>query len=388
MIERKFIKEKVNDYKIREFIKSFFEGKGFSHCSIQKTPLGEKIIIYTSKPGLVVGRGGKNIKDIVKELKSEFDLQSPRIEVQEVEEPYLDPKIVAEKIAYLLTRIGPTKFKYIGHSTIEKVMSAGAMGVEIWMNGRIPGKRSKRWHFTEGYVPKCGGPADYLVKKGYSEAQLYKSGMAGVTVRILPPGSTMPDEIEIKEQEEEKKEVKKTEKNAKVVEEKTVSEKAEKVEEAIEESKKTKNKSEKKKKSLSKKTDEVKNVKKIRKEKKPVEEIRKEEKPVKEIREDEKKYSEMNARPLIKKVKEGDVDKKVMKKLLSEDDRKTVKNAVKKELYGDAYKYFDKNARPIIEAVSEGELSKKELKKLLEHEKKNKNRKTVIEAIKEEVEKE
>ena len=227
MIERKFIKERVNDYKIKEYIGRFFEKTGYSHCTIQKTPLGEKIVVYSSRPGLIVGRSGKNIKELVEILKNRFKLQAPRIEVQEVENPNLDAHIVADRVAQLLLRLGPTKFKYIGHSIINHVMQAGAIGIEIRMSGRIPSKRSKSWRFWAGYVPKCGNPADTLVRTGFSEAKT-KPGMAGVFVRILPPGSIMPDQIDIipkVEEIEEKTSAGKVTAEKKEVAEKTVKKK-------------------------------------------------------------------------------------------------------------------------------------------------------------------
>ncbi len=101
-----------------------------------------------------------------------------------------------------------------------------------------------------------------------------------------------------------------------------------------------------------------------------------------------KEYYEMNARPLINKIKNKELKDKELKKLLEYEkknkNRKTVIKAIKEEISG-LEKYYRMNARPLIKEVNKGELSKKELKKLLEHEKKNKNRKTVIEAIKEEM---
>jgi small subunit ribosomal protein S3 len=70
MIERSFVKEKINDYRIQQFLLKVFKRSSYSHSIIQKTPLGEKIIIFSSKPGLIVGRGGSNIQSVVKKLKS------------------------------------------------------------------------------------------------------------------------------------------------------------------------------------------------------------------------------------------------------------------------------------------------------------------------------
>jgi len=194
MIERKLIKEKINDYRIQEYILNHFKGSSYSHSIIQKTPLGEKIIIFSSKPGLIVGRGGENVKSIVKLLKEKFEMQSPQVEVQEINEPFLDASIVAEKVAEMLVRMGTSRFKFIGHRIAQNVIDAGGIGVEVKISGKVPAKRNKTWKFLLGYLPKCGYPADVFVKKGYRIAEL-KPGTIGVTVKILPPNVEMPDDV-------------------------------------------------------------------------------------------------------------------------------------------------------------------------------------------------
>src|SRR5512136_2680172 len=99
VIERKFIKDKMREQRIKEYLIQYMERVGFSHIDIQKTPVGFSIIIHSSKPGLIVGRKGVNIKEIQDTLQKEFKLESPVVEVQEVGEPDLDPQIVAEQIS-------------------------------------------------------------------------------------------------------------------------------------------------------------------------------------------------------------------------------------------------------------------------------------------------
>lgn len=279
MIERTFIKEKINDYKIQEYLLKTFNSSSYSHSIIQKTPLGEKIIIFSSKPGLIVGRGGSNIKKVIKTLKDKFKMQSPQVEVQEVNEPYLDPSIVAESVAQMLMRMGANKFKFIGHRTTQNVMNAGAIGVEIQISGKVPSKRSKTWKFLQGYLPKCGNPAEEDVKAGFRIAEL-KPGIAGVTVKILPPNTEMPDKIlilgEVQESVKEGSNVeevkKKAEQAKKKKEEKTPEtinkkEKKKKVKKAKKtEKKKTKTLEPKKNKKLKKKKEKTPKTKKIKNE--------------------------------------------------------------------------------------------------------------------------
>ncbi len=201
MIERDFVKQKKKEFQIEEFVSSKLKNVGHSHTKMQRTPLGEKIVIAASRPGLVVGREGQNIKSMTIALKNKFKLENPQIEIQEVEDINLDPKIVAEYIASSLERFGPTRFKGVGHKVMDGVMKAGALGVEIKISGKIPSARAKNWRFYSGYLKKCGDIAITGVKSAYAKAEL-KSGMIGIQVKIMPPDLRLPDDIRlIKEKE-------------------------------------------------------------------------------------------------------------------------------------------------------------------------------------------
>lgn len=200
MIERKFVASKIKEYQIQEFISSTVKNVGHSHTKMIRTPLGEKIVIYASRPGLVVGRKGENIKKLTQVLKKKFGLENPQIEISEVEEPRLNAKIVAERIASTLERFGLQRFKATGHRTLFDTMNAGAHGVEIILAGKIPSSRAKRWRFAKGYMKKCGDIAMHGVLKAQAYAQV-KTGTVGVEVSILPPSVKLPDKIEIKKPE-------------------------------------------------------------------------------------------------------------------------------------------------------------------------------------------
>ncbi len=205
MIERKFVEEKVRDYKIKNFLRNTLENVGFSRAEIEKTPLGMKVIIYSSKPGLIVGKAGVNIKAITSKLEKEFGLKNPQLEIEEISEPDLDAQIVSEKVVYQLKRFGKSRFKAIGYDALRKMMAAGAVGAEVAISGRIPGKRHNTWRFKAGRLPKNGFVADYLVDKGFSEIQ-WKQGSVGVKVSLLKPGIKTPDNFELVEEKDDNKE--------------------------------------------------------------------------------------------------------------------------------------------------------------------------------------
>ena len=210
MIERKFVAQKFKEFQIQEYITQNLENVGHSHTKMVKTPLGEKIIIYASRPGLIVGRKGQNIKQLTKTLKKRFDLENPQIEISEVENPNLDAHIVAEKIMDSLEKFGSEKFKAIGHKIMTEVMRSGALGIEIVVSGKVPSARAKSWRFYSGYLKKCGDIAVTGVRKADVQAQL-KTGIIGIKVKIMPPDIKLPDDIELVEQKEIKIEDVKTE---------------------------------------------------------------------------------------------------------------------------------------------------------------------------------
>ncbi len=199
MIERKFVAEKMRDLLVQSFMSEQI-GKGkYSYFEIKKTPLGEKIIIYTPRPGLIVGKKGENIKNLTQILKSKFKMENPQIEVAEVMRPDLDAQTVAEHVVNTLEKFGPKRFKAVGYKALQKIIDSGAMGAEIVIGGRgVPSSRAKTWRFYAGYLKKSGDIAESKVLKGESVANL-KSGSVGVKVSIMHPDTVLPDKIEIKE---------------------------------------------------------------------------------------------------------------------------------------------------------------------------------------------
>ena len=114
MIERQFITQKTKEYYIKEYVESILHGAGISEVHLKKIPLGEKIIVHASRPSLIVGSKGSNIKQLTKVLKEKFKLENPQIEIVEVRNVFLDANVVAEKIASSLERFGSARFKSIG----------------------------------------------------------------------------------------------------------------------------------------------------------------------------------------------------------------------------------------------------------------------------------
>ncbi len=202
MIERQIVAQKKKEYQIQEMISKNVKGSGYSHTKLQRTPLGEKIIIYAARPGLIVGRKGQSIIKLTNDLKNNFKLENPQIEINEIENINIDAMVVAGKIAESLERFGTARFKGIMHKTMEEVMNAGALGIEIVISGKIPGARAKSWRVYSGYLKKCGDIAINGVLKAKVSA-IIKTGVVGVKVSIMPPDIKLPDHIQILEEKQE-----------------------------------------------------------------------------------------------------------------------------------------------------------------------------------------
>ncbi|NQZ84595.1 MAG: 30S ribosomal protein S3 [Nanoarchaeales archaeon] len=197
MIERKIIQAKLIEYKITEFVKSQSADLAVKAVTFEKNPIGERITIYTSTPGLVIGREGSNIKKLTIALKKEFKFENPQIKIGEVKEAYLSAPIVAKMIANDLARFGSQKFKLSGFKSLTRIMDAGAMGCEIKISGKLPSSRAKSWRFHKGYLKKTGYVSDFLVDKGVESVTL-KTGVVGIKVQIMLPGTPLPDKIVFK----------------------------------------------------------------------------------------------------------------------------------------------------------------------------------------------
>ena len=188
--EKQFITEAQRRSQIEEYLAKEFSRAGYSHSEIARTPLAMRITVWAHKPGIIIGRGGKNIDMLTTTLKERFGIENPQLEVQEVENPDLDPAIVSRQIAAALER--GLKHKRIAHLAMQRIMDAGAAGVAIRIAGKLGGEISRIDKFSAGYLKYSGEPAARDVKTAYASAQV-KLGTIGVQVRILiePPKETI-----------------------------------------------------------------------------------------------------------------------------------------------------------------------------------------------------
>ncbi|PSQ40022.1 30S ribosomal protein S3 [Halobacteriales archaeon SW_5_70_135] len=194
--EQDFIHQGLQRTRIDRFFEEELGRAGYGGMEMAPTPMGTQIVLKAEKPGMVIGKGGENIRKITTALEEQFDLEDPQIDVQEVDEPDLNARIVADRLANALER--GWYFRNAGHTTLERIMDAGALGAEIVLAGKVTGARSRVEKFNEGYIKHNGEPAETIVDHGQSVAVM-KLGTIGVNVKIIPPGAQLPDDFRVDE---------------------------------------------------------------------------------------------------------------------------------------------------------------------------------------------
>jgi small subunit ribosomal protein S3 len=193
VVERKFIDDALIKIKISKYLEKQLSKAGFSRVDIQKTPMITRITVYVTNPGRVIGRGGETINLLTDTLKMGFGIENPQINVAEVNNPRLEPRLVAKYIANSLER--NANARSILHSTIKDIMSNGALGAEIIAAGKLAAKgaRARSIKIRLGYMPKAGDSTN-LVDEA-KVAAYPKYGAIGITVRIVQPGTVFPDRV-------------------------------------------------------------------------------------------------------------------------------------------------------------------------------------------------
>jgi len=199
--EREFVEEGIKKADIKEFLRDSLQKAKFGGVDIRRTALRTRMIIYAERPGLIIGRRGRNIRDLTEVLENRYAFENLQIEVEEIPIPELSPQIMASRIAAMLKAGRP--FRRSAYMNLQRIMEAGAQGVEITISGKIRGERARTVRFVSGAITKCGEPAKQ-VQEGLAVADL-KQGMMGIKVKIMPPDIKMPDHVDLEALEERAK---------------------------------------------------------------------------------------------------------------------------------------------------------------------------------------
>ena len=176
----------VEDYNIRKFLKKKLYSAGVSKIEIERASDRVKVIIYTAKPGVVIGKGGAEIEVTKKELSKLTD-KKVMVDIQEIQRPDRDAQLVAENIAQQLEN--RVSFRRAMKSCMGRTMKSGAMGIKTCCSGRLGGADIARAEFySEGTIPLQTLRAD--IDYGFAEANT-TYGKVGVKVWIYK-GEILP----------------------------------------------------------------------------------------------------------------------------------------------------------------------------------------------------
>lgn len=149
--EKTFASKLSEDLTIRNYVRSRLKKAGISRILIERTPKRAVITINTSRPGIVIGRSGKEISQLEEELKK-ITNKEVKILINEIKRPELDAYLVAENIAQQLE--GRIAFRRAMKNAITATMRMGAEGVRVMVSGRLGGAEiARREQYKDGRIP-------------------------------------------------------------------------------------------------------------------------------------------------------------------------------------------------------------------------------------------
>ena len=193
--EADFADNLVEDYKIRKFLKKKLYSAGIAKIEIERRAADQiKVIIFTAKPGVVIGKGGADIENLKKEL-GKYTSKKLNLEIKEVKRPDGSAQLVAENIAQQLEN--RVSFRRAMKSTMSRSMKTmGVKGIKTTVSGRLAGADIARSeHYIEGTIPLQTLRAD--IDYGFAEADT-TYGKLGVKVWIYN-GEVLPTKAGKKE---------------------------------------------------------------------------------------------------------------------------------------------------------------------------------------------
>ncbi len=200
------IKDNYNAMLINDFLREKIKDAGFSNVEISKTPTGTRVVLWVTRPGIVIGRKGTGIKDLTEILEKQFNLKNPQIAVEEILKPELSPNVMCNRMASHLER--GTAFRRATMWTMQQIMDNGAMGTQITISGKLRGDRSAFEKHSAGILPRAGHHADVIVSDDIVHVET-PMGLIGIRIRIARKEKLIPEfELKGKTQEEKDAEAK------------------------------------------------------------------------------------------------------------------------------------------------------------------------------------
>ena len=201
------IKDNYNMMLLNDFLREEIKEAGFHEVKVSKTPSGTKITLYVTRPGIVIGRKGSGIKQLTEKVESDFGFKDPQISVEEIQKAELSPNVMCNRMASHIER--GTAFRRATMWTMNNIMEAGAMGVQITISGKLRGDRYAFEKHVQGVLPRAGAYAKNIVSEDIVHVKT-KMGLIGIRIRIANKEKVVPEfklEETLKPETEETKEM-------------------------------------------------------------------------------------------------------------------------------------------------------------------------------------
>jgi len=195
--ENYFVKDKLKKIAISNYLKKKLSSAGFIDVEVVKSVFNTRIIIYSLKPGFIIGKKGSNIRSLTEDLEKRFDLNKVHIEIGEIPNKNLDPKVIMEHIFSNISR--GVSWKSVVYGALRQIKEAGAIGAEIIAKGNTSGKgqRKRKSRFFFGYMKKAGDQKSLVAME--KRTTFPGLGTIGITLRIVKPDVVFSDKIDVLE---------------------------------------------------------------------------------------------------------------------------------------------------------------------------------------------
>ena len=184
------IKDNYNMMLLNNYLRKKIKESGFSKVEVSKTPTGTRVVLYVTRPGIVIGRKGTGIRELTEKLETEFGLKNPQISVEEIKKPELSPGVMCNRMAAHLER--GTAFRRATMWTMQQIMENDAMGTQITISGKLRGDRSAFEKHVAGILPRAGHHADVIVDEDIVHVET-PMGLIGIRIRIARKEKYIPE---------------------------------------------------------------------------------------------------------------------------------------------------------------------------------------------------
>jgi Ribosomal protein S3 len=187
---KNILESKKQSMMLREYLDKKLKQAGFVDMNLESSPLGTRLNILALRPGLVIGLHGNNVRNLMEDISKEIGLKEVSINAAEVQNPALDPKAIALRLSNAYQK--GVNFRKAATIAMNEAIAAGALGVEIKLQGKIRSERASFQKFRAGVLPKSGYPREAATRTSV-EHVLLKMGLYGIKVTVAYKSPVLED---------------------------------------------------------------------------------------------------------------------------------------------------------------------------------------------------